>query len=576
MSAWARPELWALLLGWAVWRLVPKAEGRQRVGAGVAVAALAWLGAGLSDRHLERVLPPWPHYLLLLAALPFVAAVVVASAKPGRARVRRLVGGTLSVQSLLVVVLLRAPMASGWHYQAAYEWLPALGVRLHLAVDGISIWLVAAIVWISTLCTAVSGVWQSDRYRHVASAALVAQGCSVLAVLSLDLVVFCLAWEAVLVALVAFVALEHRSRYTSAVLRAWTSSLPYAAMVVGVVLHVGAVHHAQAGYWSFDYLALRRVVLPEWERWICYGLVTTSVLARVGCWPFGGAVSALLLLCRPWVAPMVYVSSASIGVVAYLRLGLGLLDGPTWAAGATVAWWFLAAGILPRLFAAWRARGASQALAQVALAQLPVAIVGLTAATRSSITGAVLLTVAQSFAFAGVCLVMAGQRLPLLASARNQSVPAGAAAVFGTLCLGSLLYLPLSGGLPALVAISSGTLVSTALGVWGKGQAFTLLLVVIGAAFASYSVLRRLSPHRPRQTTEVGVPLALVTAIVVLLGLRPNVVTAHGWEAATGVVDRYVDGRVTYLGASGGASLRPRRGGPLEVGYPQDPEASSK
>ncbi len=38
--------------------------------------------------------------------------------------------------------LLTVPMTAGWHFQYIHPWIPALGIRYHVAIDGISLWLV--------------------------------------------------------------------------------------------------------------------------------------------------------------------------------------------------------------------------------------------------------------------------------------------------------------------------------------------------------------------------------------------------------------------------------------------------
>ena len=43
---------------------------------------------------------------------------------------------------VLSLQLLATPMTAGWHHQYATPWIEALGIRYHVAVDGISLWLV--------------------------------------------------------------------------------------------------------------------------------------------------------------------------------------------------------------------------------------------------------------------------------------------------------------------------------------------------------------------------------------------------------------------------------------------------
>ena len=45
----------------------------------------------------------------------------------------------LGVDLLLSLELLSVPMTRGWHFQYIKEWIPAFGIRYHVAIDGISL-----------------------------------------------------------------------------------------------------------------------------------------------------------------------------------------------------------------------------------------------------------------------------------------------------------------------------------------------------------------------------------------------------------------------------------------------------
>ena len=63
--------------------------------------------------------------------------------------------------------------------------------------------------------------------------------------------------------------------------------------------------------------------------------------------------------------------------------------------------------------------------------------------------------------------------------------------------------------------------------------------------------------------------------MVFAIGLFPSVLLSRMHDAVTGVVGRYVDGRIAYQDHRGRSDtvLEPLSGGPTEVGYPQPPTA---
>jgi NADH-quinone oxidoreductase subunit M len=83
----------------------------------------------------------------------------------------------------------------------------------------------------------------------------------------------------------------------------------------------------------------------------------------------------------------------------------------------------------------------------------------------------------------------------------------------------------------------------------------------------------KLSDINLRETLAV----APLVATVFVLGLFPNLVLSRMQEGVSVVLDRYEEGRRAYAGMEEGSAalLRGRRGGPLDRGYPEPPDASS-
>jgi hypothetical protein len=64
---------------------------------------------------------------------------------------------------------------------------------------------------------------------------------------------------------------------------------------------------------------------------------------------------------------------------------------------------------------------------------------------------------------------------------------------------------------------------------------------------------------------------------VFVIGLFPNIFLSRMTDATEAVVARYRDARAAYQshGPKADPILVPRRGGPLDIGYPEDPKAKA-
>jgi hypothetical protein len=74
-------------------------------------------------------------------------------------------------------------------------------------------------------------------------------------------------------------------------------------------------------------------------------------------------------------------------------------------------------------------------------------------------------------------------------------------------------------------------------------------------------------------TSREVMAVAPLIALIFVIGWFPNIFTSRMTEGVSAVLDRYRAHRSAYLEARDAtqATLAPRRGGPLERGYPDDP-----
>jgi NADH:ubiquinone oxidoreductase subunit 4 (subunit M) len=126
------------------------------------------------------------------------------------------------------------------------------------------------------------------------------------------------------------------------------------------------------------------------------------------------------------------------------------------------------------------------------------------------------------------------------------------------------------------------TIVSQSLGRWATPQAAVAAAGVILAAVYMLSVVQKvffgpLDNPKNKTLTDVNtrevISLAPLVVLVFIIGFFPKVLLDRMHDAVTGVVGRYVDGRLAYQEHRGrpDTALEPLLGGPTEAGYPQPP-----
>ena len=157
-------------------------------------------------------------YALLVAPLVAALITVFASGKDGESSFR--VGFLLS----LMVALLGLPLVTCMPgLDASLPWFTLWGtnatVHLHLASDGLSAWLIQLVTWLTPIAILGSRKLVGERMRDFVSAVLIMEALMIGALLSRDLVLFYLFFEAMLVPMVVLIAIFGGAERRGAVVR---------------------------------------------------------------------------------------------------------------------------------------------------------------------------------------------------------------------------------------------------------------------------------------------------------------------------------------------------------------------
>ncbi|MCE9536220.1 MAG: hypothetical protein K8R65_07410, partial [Nitrospirae bacterium] len=172
--------------------------------------------------------------------------------------------------ALSVFVLLRfIPESAAMQFAEHVEWIPALGISYHLAVDGISVLFVGLTAFLTVLIVIYS--WDTVRHQvKLYMMALLALETTTMGVfLSIDLILFFVFWELMLIPSYFLIKLwgGGAERHYAALKYVLYTLLGSVFMLVGIALldlnyHQWAMlRHIEPAY-SFDLLALLSVPIP--------------------------------------------------------------------------------------------------------------------------------------------------------------------------------------------------------------------------------------------------------------------------------------------------------------------------
>ncbi|HSP10139.1 MAG TPA: proton-conducting transporter membrane subunit, partial [Candidatus Dormibacteraeota bacterium] len=110
-----------------------------------------------------------------------------------------------------------SPGPLGFHYEEAHTWIPAIVSTYHLGLDGISAWILALNAGLFLLGAVLVSRRSTDRLKLFCGLLLLTEAMTAGVLLSLDLVLFYLFWEGMLIPLYFMLANygnENRGRAT--------------------------------------------------------------------------------------------------------------------------------------------------------------------------------------------------------------------------------------------------------------------------------------------------------------------------------------------------------------------------
>ena len=587
-------DLLPYVMAFAVGAVVPSRSNRlERIALGViGVLILSfirglWPGAQLAAAQPQE----WPHLLNVIVLLPLVAAVILLFLpRQSSGFLKAYTLGTLAIDFAVSLLLLKTPMEVGWHYQYIAQWLPRFGIRYHVAVDGISFWMVL----LTTLTTPVAAIVAfgsiRERIKDFCFALLLLHSGMLGAFVSLDLFLFYVFWELMLIPMIVLIGVWGGVERIKAAYKFFLFTMAGSVLMLAAILYLVITHKQVAGYYTFDYLALRHLHLNHTAAWFCFGAFALAFAVKVPMFPLHTWLPDAHVQAPTSGSIILAAVLLKLGSYGYLRYCMGMFAGPSWAVGANLAGLVVVAGIIYGALVAWRQDDIKKLVAYSSVAHMGFVMLGFAAATQASVQGALLQMVNHGIS-TGALFLLVGVIYDRRHTRSVQefgglaSVMPIYAAVFIIVTLSSI-GVPGTNGFVGEFMVLLGTFASQSLGHFATIQATVATAGVILAALYMLTMVQRmffgpLSNDANRSLSDLTVreTIALAPALVLIfvIGLFPSLFLNQSSQSVSAVLEEYRDGIRAYHNTSDEsdkAILLPRRGGPLERGYPEAPAES--
>lgn len=591
-------ELLPYLAVFAIGALIPRRQGMlERIAFGVVgVLSLAlisglWPDAAAAGADGAAATPPeeWPHLLNVIVFVPVLGALAILFLPRQTPNLlRRFTLGILAVDFVASLLLLRVPMTRGWHFQYVSDWLPSFGIRYHVALDGVSLWMVLLATLTTPIAAYVSFGSIKKRTKELCFSLLLLHGAMLGAFVSLDLFLFYVFWELMLVPMIILIGVWGGVEKIKAAYKFFLYTMAGSVLMLAAILYMVWAHKSVAGFVTFDYLALSNLVLPRTAAWLCFGAFALAFVIKVPMFPLHTWLPDAHVQAPTGGSIILAAVLLKLGTYGYIRFCMGMFGGPSWNAAANLAGIAVGGGILYGALVAWRQDDIKRLVAYSSVAHMGFVMLGLFSGTKTGIEGAILqmvnhgISTGALFLLVGVIYDRRHTREVREFGGIAKVMPVYAA-LFVIVTMSSI-GVPGTNGFVGEFMVIMGTYVSLPLGSHGGLQAVLAAFGVILAAVYMLSVVQRvffgpLTNPKNKGLKDLNVresvALAPLIALIFVIGLFPSLFLERSRDAVGVVIERYTEGRKAFQDMDPSATkprLMPRRGGVLETGYPEPPK----
>src|SRR6185436_16775279 len=177
--------------------------------------------------------------------------------------------------------------SAGFQLEVDKVWIAPLGIRFHLGIDGITLWLVLLttfLVPVTLLSPQAIGI-RNIRVREFTIAMLVLETGMLGAFVALDLFVFYVFWELMLIPMYFIIGIWGGERRLYAAIKFVIYTLVGSLLMLVAILYLYSQWHAATGSYSFDYTNLSHLTLPYLPQMLCFAAFALAFAIKVPIFP---------------------------------------------------------------------------------------------------------------------------------------------------------------------------------------------------------------------------------------------------------------------------------------------------
>jgi NADH-quinone oxidoreductase subunit M len=326
-----------------------------------------------------------------LLVIPGLSAVVVLlMPRPWERTVRRFSIGAMLAEFVISLRLVLADYSTpGYHFVEKVTWVQSLGISYKVGVDGFSLWLVILTTALSPIALYASWGSITTRIKEYALSFLLLELGMLGAFVALDLFLFYVFWELMLVPMYLIIGMWGGKERVYAAVKFFLYTMVGSLLMLVAILYVVSSYQEITGHYTFDLQELSNLVLPALPQYLCFAAFALAFAIKVPMFPFHTWLPDAHVQAPTGGSVILAAVLLKLGIYGFVRFAMPLFPVASQAIGPVLAGLGVV-GIIYGAYAAWVQRDLKKLVAYSSVSHMGFILLGLFAMNRNGLSGAML------------------------------------------------------------------------------------------------------------------------------------------------------------------------------------------